>query len=444
MISIRKALLKSLVTALAFCTLAVGIATYIGAKDEVNELFDNQLRQMAFTLQKQEDDMDGMRPVSEGKPLTNRRNYVKGEKEYLIQIWDGNAQLLYSSHPAIDFPAQKKRGISTIEFQDAEWRVFCLPREQDVVQVSQPLQGRETIIGEIALHMLFPALLQFPILFFFGWMAVRRSLSPLKAVSSEIGMRSAAVMAPVDIAQVPEEIQPLGQALNDLLARLDAALRLQRQFTADAAHELRTPLAAIQLQLELLIRAKTDLERTDAMQRLTQGVKRATHLAQQLLVFARVEPREKVQMADLRLDNILRETIGLFSPAAHAKGIDLGLGRCAAITVRGDAEKIQILINNLVDNALRYTQAGGQVTGEVFMENGAPVLAVSDNGPGIALHERERVFDRFYRVTGTQTEGTGLGLAIVRRIAEQHGATAAIGTGPDGKGLTVSVRFPPP
>lgn len=444
MISIRKALLQSLVAALAFCTLAVGIATYIGARHEVDELFDNQLRQMAFTLQKQEDDMGGMRPLNEGVIHNARRNYVKGEKEYLIQIWNGQQELLYSSHPAIDFPEQKKRGMTTVEFQGDEWRVFCLPREQDVVQVSQPMMGRETIIGEIALHMLFPALLQFPILCFFGWMAVRRSLRPLKTLSSEIGLRSAAVMTPVDIAQVPEEIQPLGQALNDLLSRLDAALKLQRQFTADAAHELRTPLAAIQLQLELLQRAKSDTERTDALQRLTQGVKRATHLAQQLLVFARVEPREKMQVADLRLDDILRDTIGLFSPAAHAKGIDLGLDRCAAITVQGDAEKMHILLNNLVDNALRYTQAGGQVTGEVFMENGAPVLAVTDNGPGIAMHERERVFDRFYRVTGTPTEGTGLGLAIVRRIAEQHGAIAAIDTGPDGKGLTVSVRFPTP
>ncbi len=445
MTSIRWLLLKSLMTALLLGTLGLSVFTYFGTREEVNELFDGQLRQMAYTIQSQEDESAGPRqkePVKSATPGSTRA-YVKGEKEFLIQIWSTSGVLLYSSHPAINFPAQKKRGLATIEYEEEDWRVFCLPEANDIVQVSQPVNGRDTLIGEIAVKMLFPALMQFPILGFFGWMAVRRGLGPLKEVSSEVGLRTPAAMTSIDLGKVPEEIQPLGKAINELLARLDSAMTLQRQFTADAAHELRTPLAAVQLQMELLQRAKTDADKTEALQKLSQGVERCIRLAQRLLVFAKVEPQERLaRHLSVRLDAMVRETLGFFTQLALKKGVDLGLAHIAPAAVQGDAGQLQILLNNLVDNAVLYTPEGGSVTVSIGSSGGRAVLEVSDNGPGIPEAERERVFDRFYRITGTKTQGTGLGLAIVRKIAEQHGADVTLHTGAGGRGLSVKVSFP--
>ena len=232
--------------------------------------------------------------------------------------------------------------------------------------------------------------------------------------------------------------------------RLRAALGRERAFMADAAHELRTPLTALHLQAGMLTRASGDAEREAAMAGVAAGVHRVIHLVEQLLSLARQEPRAQSVPLPVRLDDAAREVVAELVPLADAGGVDLGICAAQPASVTGDAEGLRTLLRNLVDNAVRYTPAGGRV--DVSIEAGAGAgsiaargarLLVADNGPGIPATERERVFDRFYRRPGAPAPGSGLGLAIVQTIAAAHGATVALSDGPGGKGLVVTVEFPP-
>jgi len=272
------------------------------------------------------------------------------------------------------------------------------------------------------------------------------ALAPLDRMSRAVAKRRPDAMSPLAANNVPEELRPLADSLNALLARLDEALAAQRRFTADAAHELRTPLAALKLQVGLAKRAQDDAHRSSAMSELEAGVDRAAHLVEQLVTMARLEPdspdrrHESVDLAALAKDAIVAR-----AALADDKRIDLGLTGAASATVRGDPAMLAMLIGNLLDNAIRYTPAGGRI--DVAIDtSGATSLSVIDTGPGIAPADRDRVFERFYRGGGTnqtsQGTGSGLGLSIVRRIANAHGAQVELADGSDGRGLAVHVRFP--
>ena len=245
----------------------------------------------------------------------------------------------------------------------------------------------------------------------------------------------------------PDEVRPLVTALNELLARLRAALERERAFMADAAHELRTPLTALHLQMDMLAHAHGETERAAAMATLSAGVQRAIRLVEQMLSMARAEPRASpAAHLPVRLDELAREAVAELVPLADARRIDLGVVSEAAVSVAGDADALRTLLRNLIDNAVRYTGAGGRV--DVAVEPAsAPAgarLVVSDDGPGIAAADRARVFDRFYRRAGDSTSGSGLGLAIVKTIADAHGAAVELTDNPPGHGLRVVVAFPRP
>jgi signal transduction histidine kinase len=253
-------------------------------------------------------------------------------------------------------------------------------------------------------------------------------------------------MAPLAADNVPEELRPLAMSLNALLARLDEAMSAQRRFTADAAHELRTPLAALKLQVGLAKRAHDEAERASAMTELEAGVDRASHLVEQLVTMARLEPESPDRRnEEVDLVALAREAIVARASLAGDKRIDLGLTRASNAAVRGDPAMLAMLIGNLLDNALRYTPDGGRIDVAVDAAPDGARLSVIDTGPGIAPADRERVFERFHRgrlQDDGQVTGSGLGLSIVRRIANAHGATVTLGEGPDGRGLAVDVRFP--
>jgi two-component system OmpR family sensor kinase len=238
-------------------------------------------------------------------------------------------------------------------------------------------------------------------------------------------------------------VRPLVDALNDLLVRLGVALDRERAFMADAAHELRTPLTALHLQMGTLSRAANEAERDDAMGKLSAGMQRAIRLVEQMLSLARQEPRVESIRAPVPLADIARDVVAELVPLADAKQIDLGISNSQPAVVMGDPDALRTLTRNLVDNAVRYTPAGGRV--DVSVENGGDggqtLLKIVDNGPGIPPEERSRVLDRFYRRPGTSPPGSGLGMAIVKAIADTHGATLELDSGPAGTGLAVSVRF---
>jgi two-component system OmpR family sensor kinase len=275
------------------------------------------------------------------------------------------------------------------------------------------------------------------------WLAVGRGLRPLSAMSRAVAKRRPDALAPLAERDLPAELQPLAGSLNDLLSRLDAALGAQRRFTADAAHELRTPLAALKLQLDMARRADDVPARLAAYDDLEAGVERAAHLVDQLLTLARVEPEAlATRAADCDLVALAKEAIVARGALAADKRVDLGLARDAPVPVRGDPASLAILLSNLLDNALRYTPAGGKVDVAIDDDGGVAVLTVADTGPGIPAEERDRVFDRFFRGAGNRAPGSGLGLSIVKRIADAHHATITLDAPAQGSGLVVTVRFP--
>jgi len=271
---------------------------------------------------------------------------------------------------------------------------------------------------------------------------VRRGLEPLRFVAAEVQRRDARTLAPLGTDHLPREIEPLVNELNRLLERLRQAFAAQRAFISDAAHELRSPLTALRLQLQLLDRAPDETERLEARARLGAAVERAIHLVEQLLTLARSEPQDAaMELENVDLAAAAADAIKDTHDLALARKIDLGLEAPPGLNVQGDREALRTLVRNLVDNAVRYTPPGGTVQVRCWSAAQRAQLEVSDTGPGIPPGEKKRVFDRFYRRAAAQEDGTGLGLAIVKAIAERHGAQIDLGEAPGG-GLRVAVSFP--
>jgi two-component system OmpR family sensor kinase len=297
--------------------------------------------------------------------------------------------------------------------------------------------------GNLALRTLGPIAVMMPILMLVVWWVVSGSLEPVARVRSQVASRQADDLSPVSEAGLPDEVQPLVQELNLLFGRVKTAFETQQNFVADAAHELRTPLAALKLQVQSLERADNGDTRRIAIGRLHAGIERATRLVEQLLVLARQETsaaggaRQTVE-----LEALARRAVADLAGVAQAKGVDLGLHEAHAASVEGQPEALNILLRNLVDNAIKYTPAGGTVDISVTGGAGRAVLCVEDSGPGIPAEERERVFDRFYRIAGSDAAGSGLGLAIIKSIAERHGATLVLGQSERLGGLSATVTFP--
>ena len=280
-----------------------------------------------------------------------------------------------------------------------------------------------------------------PILMLVVWWVVSGSLDPVARVRRQVASRQADDLSPVSENGLPDEVRPLVQELNLLFGRVRTAFDAQQNFVADAAHELRTPLAALKLQAQSLDRADSQEARKLAVSRLTAGIERATRLVEQLLVLARQEsnatPHQPVDMAGAA-KRAVADLIGV----AQARQIDLGLQRADAAEVKGQPDALMILLRNLIDNAIKYTPSGGTVDVSVEAQAGQVVVRVEDSGPGIPPAERERVFDRFYRVPGSDAAGSGLGLAIIKSIAERHGASLTLGESARLGGLEAKVSFP--
>ena len=271
------------------------------------------------------------------------------------------------------------------------------------------------------------------------WVGLGRGLAPLRRLADDAGARDAGALGPFDDAGLDDELRPLVGSLNGLLRRLGEAIDAQRGFVADAAHALRSPLAALSLQAQLAERAGDEASRRASLDELRRGLRRAERLVGQLLTLARQEPGgAEPPFAPVDLAALARAAVVDASVAAEARGVDLGLAGEAPLTVEGDADALRILVDNLVDNALRHAPRGSPVDVSVGADRS---LVVEDRGPGLPEDELDAVFERFRRGRGASGTGSGLGLAIVRRIADRHGAGATLANRPGG-GLRATVRFP--
>jgi signal transduction histidine kinase len=431
--SIRARLLIALILLVAFVSLLAATVTYRRVLNETSTLFDYQLRQMALSLRSQV----SLAPRVEVPP-------DQGDTDFVIQIWDLFGARVYMSRPGLPLINQTVLGYADLSVRGQTWRAYGLQTVDGVIQIAQPIQVRERLARAAALRVVVPLLLLLPLMIAFVAWIVRRGLLPLRDVTAEVQRRDARSLTPLATDNLPEEIEPLAAELNRLLARLQEAFAVQRAFIADAAHELRSPLTVLRLQLQLLDRAPDDAARQTARDSLGAAVDRAIHLVEQLLTLARSDPGEApgdFELIDLpaAAAQALADTHAL----AAARYIDLSLEHTGAVPVKGDLEALRTLARNLVDNAVRYTPPGGSVRVRCRTTDAQTLLEVIDTGPGIAAADRARVFDRFYRRASANETGTGLGLAIVKAIAARHGARVLLEDAPSG-GLHVTVSFPRP
>ncbi|OEZ62009.1 sensor histidine kinase [Duganella sp. HH105] len=323
-----------------------------------------------------------------------------------------------------------------------------------LVQVAETLEKRGQLANAIIKGVILPQFIILPIVLALVWFALARGLSPLAQLQERIRARSSDDLSPIASNQVPEEISPLVNSLNDMLARLSLSIEMQKRFIADAAHQMRTPLAGMRMQSELALRQTDSGEIHRSLEQLAKSSEAATRLVNQLLALARAEnqPQAGTAMLPLDLSELARSAVQDWVPASFAQRIDLGYEAPAVpVQIVGNPTMLRELLSNLIDNALRYTPAGGSVTVRVRAGDEHSLLEVEDTGPGIAPAERTRVFERFYRILGNSAEGSGLGLAIVREIAQQHGAEVDIYNNPraqqarlPGALFRLSFPLPPP
>ncbi len=352
----------------------------------------------------------------------------------------GEAILGTSDLPApalYDFPEAGVVKLRNDEQHGTEIRVGYLyvePRDAGMqarpalVQVAETLEKRTRLANEIIKGVIFPQFLILPLAVGLVWFGLGRGLAPLKSMQQRIRDRDPDDLSPIDPRGVPEEISPLVDAFNDLLQRLDSSIAAQKRFIADAAHQLKTPLAGLRTQAELALRETDAQEVRRSLEQLVRSAERGGHVVSQLLALARMEnQRDRVPFDALDLNPLARRLVTDRADEAIRRGIDFGFetdDRPAPIV--GHPLLLAELFNNLIDNALRYASTGGTVTVSVRTAEPDVVLEVEDNGPGVAAPERELIFERFYRGLDTQSTGSGLGLAIVREIAEQHAATVSV------------------
>jgi len=429
--SIRTRLLIALIILVAFISLLTATVTYRRVLNETSTLFDYQLRQMALSLRNQ----ISLAPRIEVPP-------DEGDTDFVIQIWDVFGARTYLSRPGLPMINQTVLGYADLSLRGELWRAYGLQTTNGVIQIAQPVRVREGLARAAAERVVVPLILLLPIMILAVAWIVNRGLLPLRYVTAEVQRRDVRSLRPLGSANLPREIEPLVGELNRLLARLQDAFSAQRAFISDAAHELRSPLTALRLQLQLLDRAPDEAARLEARERLGAAVERAIHLVEQLLTLARTEPQETgVELQSVDLSAAAAQGIMDTHDLAVARNIDLGLDAAPNIMVRGDGEALRTLVRNLVDNGVRYSPPRGSVRVRCRSTAEGALLEVTDTGPGIAPADRERVFDRFYRRTAAQESGTGLGLAIVKAVALRHGARILLEDSPGG-GLHVSVSFP--
>lgn len=454
--SLRRKLLVWLLLPLLSLWLVGAVLAYFMAINFTDVAYDRALFDSTRSLAEQVKVIDDQAVVE--LPRSALQILLADEHDRVYYQVIGRKGQLVSGEPGLARPpAAGKVGVPILhdgELRGEKLRIaslYVIPIGEStgrtvLVQVAETLNKRHILAGEILTGMLAPQLALILLAAFIVWLGVGRGLAPLQQVRGEIASRSHRDLGPLAESNAPEEVQTLIHAINELMGRLDQALGAQRRFIADAAHQFRTPLAGLKAQTDLALRQTDPDKRQHALEQLSAGAGRTVRLINQMLALARVEPdaAKTLELQPIDLNALVREAVMEWVPRALGKGIDLGFeGEAGALEVRGDALRLGMLLDNLVDNALCYCPSGSRVTVRVARENGAVALVVEDNGPGIPKSERDKVFQRFYRVLGNEAEGSGLGLAIVQEIAQLHAAAVEIATPPAGIGAEVRVVFPP-
>lgn len=467
-ISIRRRLIANLLIIIAFVSLITLVLSYRDARHEVQELFDAQLAQSGRVLQALLLPELLVGPSSDLQELLDRFTQLPNkptskyedeehalgheyERKLAFQVWSREKKILLHSSTApitalsVNALDPANRGFTDEVVGVYDWRVFSLwdDSNQYLIQVGERYDVRNELITKISRQLITPSLVSLPFLGLMIWIGIGRGLRPVQKVAREVTRRDPEYLESMEVGPVPSEIKPLVMSLNSLFERLQLALQTERQFTDDAAHELRTPLAALKTQAQVSLRASNEEEREQALRQVINSVDRATHLVEQMLTLARLDPAASVLVREqINLHDLAAEVVAQLVPIALEKNIEIEITGDEDVVISAEPVCISVLIRNLVDNAIRYTPPQGEVVLDINQKTDHQVaLSVTDSGPGINPDLQGRVFDRFFRVTGNSSPGCGLGLSIVRRVADLNNLRVDLKNRENGSGLIASVNF---
>ncbi|WP_421202026.1 ATP-binding protein [Aeromonas enteropelogenes] len=468
--SIRRFLLTGILT---LVSASLTISTFIGymeASHEMEELFDARLAQSARITNKllarymaqegplpldgtiyqewEQQNPDGWQKdkslniTGEDREITPYGHEF--ERNLYFQLLNEQGNLLLSSPSAPRQPlVTLTRGFDTVEKDHHHWRTFTLYNEEERtwLVVAERDDERSELASKMATLAMLPLLITLPFLLGLLWWLITHGLAPLRQLAQAISERHPANLTPLNLKADAQELTPLVNEINRLMQALAETLEREKQFTNEAAHELRTPLAVLRIHSENALAADDEESRRQSLHKMLQALDRSDRLIRQLLTQARIDNQQEVVLVELEIGHLLQGTLATLAPIALQKDQQLSLESDTPLRVMGQATLLELLFGNLIDNALRYTQPGGEIRVQVRREGSRVRVDVSDNGPGIPDHALSRLCERFYRVNPQQGDGVGLGMAIVSRIAQLHGADLDVHNLPD-RGLEVSLWLP--
>jgi two-component system sensor histidine kinase QseC len=432
MTSVSRYLISVLMAVLVLTSFLAALQSYRLSAERVSTLFDQDLTLVANTLLQHYETVPGDHAGGLALQLSHQ------------------GRIIYRNPSAPEAPMLSPQGYSEQNFSSKRWRVYIESASDGwTVMVAQPLQQRVQLTDEVITASIYPVVATLPFQALLIWWAVTRALRPLRQFSAQLAQRKANDLSPVTLDQVPSELQLVLQSTNQLFERLSAAFEREKRFASDVAHELRTPLAVLDVTLHNVYTEwqKKHTENPDAIQALRQGVDRMRQLIEQILLLNRTHPDHFLAKTEtLDWAALCRRVVADLYDQIDAKSQQISVEGVESLVVKGDAFALQILVSNLVGNASKYTPEGGEIRLTLRSGAGQAILDVEDSGPGIPAGERERVFERFYRVGGDRhpagTPGAGLGLAIVRDIVALHGGHIQLDASSFATGLKVSVELP--
>ncbi len=420
-----------------------GFIAWRSVEDEVREVYDSQLVNSAtilWSLTRENNAQGTIQMDDDAMPLdrTDRHALMEYGKWRSFRVWHEGHLIRTTNWQPLAGSSPGPRGFTNMRVKDIRWRIYTLyvPQDQMVIEVGEMEAARLDIISQLLLGQFLPLLAGIPFIMLAIWLGIRWGLTELRTFAGTVHARSVTDLSPIETTRTPAEILPLAGALNSLLANLGRSLEQERRFTDNAAHELRTPLATLGVQADVIMNARTATERKSAVGELTKGVNRASRLLDQLLTLARIR---HAPMANTRFNlyNHVRDAIRDIYPKALEKNIILSLSGMELAVIDSKPALLGILLNNLLDNAIKYSAAGTEI--EVTVERQG--IVICDQGSGIAEAEQALVFTRFYRARGVNETGSGLGLSIVHDIADILPAEITLSNRETG-GLRVEVVFP--
>lgn len=457
--SIRKFLLINLLIALTITTSVTAIGNYFLDQKDIQEHLDVFMAMSALSYQALIGDDLRQRHIQNLQQNLNEvpkqmHNYFKDQtshEDYInkfnFQVWTNDNKMLLQSKSAPEVSLNTETsGFQDLNINNQKWRVFSTYNKDAEIKtiLGEQYATRNELGRKITKDDLLIMLLTFPLTGLLIWIIISKGLQSLQTVAQEVSNRAPTHLEPVNLKDVPDEIKPLVDELNHLFFRLQQGFEREKRFAADAAHELRTPLAAIKTQAQVALNTENINEKNIALHKLIVSVNRSTHVVQQLLTMSRLVPEamDASTKDDVNLVMITRETLAMLAPSAIEKSIEIEFEPQGLPMIKGNATAIGILVRNLVDNAIRYSRENDRVMVKIYKDNRHIILNVTDTGPGIPPELKERVFERFFRVIGSQSSGSGLGLGIVKQICDLHNASIIMESNEKSKGLSVKVLFP--